>query len=303
MSTLPVSEKNGVDWLAAIAVALLAHGGLYWWFTMKEPAATALGAGVNGMEISLGNSGGAVGGEVAQALRPQEVVAEDVQTKTVEAIESVEVQEVTASEEVVEPVVEEVETINSPEITEAITVPQPQRKPVPETKTVEAVQPRKPPEVEAEEPVQEVVGTDRPVAEVLEEIQESDTDIQGTGGQGEAGASQGSGADNVAAATSGGGVPGEVRDYQATIQALLARRKSYPRRARRRGIEGIVTLWFRMNRQGEVLDYRIQRTSGNRLLDNAIERLIEKASPLPPFPDSIARDTMELAVPFRFSID
>lgn len=106
---------------------------------------------------------------------------------------------------------------------------------------------------------------------------------------------RGSGAD-----ASGGGVEGVTADYFAVLQAWLEQYKVYPRRAMSRRLEGIVSLRFVMNREGEVLDYRIEQSSGHRLLDRAVETLIERAQPLPTIPDEIQEKSLVLVVPISF---
>lgn len=104
-------------------------------------------------------------------------------------------------------------------------------------------------------------------------------------------------------AASGGGDVGMRSDYYATLQAWLERHKVYPRRALSRRLEGVVSLRFVMDREGQVLDYRIERSSGHRLLDNAVETLIERAQPLPTIPDDIDETSLTLVVPISFVLN
>ena len=100
--------------------------------------------------------------------------------------------------------------------------------------------------------------------------------------------------------TTGGGVPGTVRNYVAILQAWLEQHKEYPRRAQRRRQQGTALLYFVMNRDGEVVRYRLERSSGYRLLDQAVVAMIERAQPLPAMPDTMRRESLELRVPVQF---
>jgi len=101
-------------------------------------------------------------------------------------------------------------------------------------------------------------------------------------------------------ATAGGGLPGSSRDYAATVLAWLERHKEYPRRARLRRQEGRAMLYFVVDRGGAVLEYRLQSSSNHPALDDEVLAMIERAKPLPPMPDDMDRDRLEMIVPVEF---
>jgi len=101
-------------------------------------------------------------------------------------------------------------------------------------------------------------------------------------------------------AESGGGRPGETADYLARLQAWLERHKEYPRGAQRRRQEGAALLYFVMDRDGRVIQYRLQRSSGHDALDQAVIAMIERAQPLPKIPKDMGRNRLELVVPVQF---
>lgn len=104
------------------------------------------------------------------------------------------------------------------------------------------------------------------------------------------------------AARSNGGNPGAEANYYAALSAWLERHKEYPSRAQRRHSEGIAYLQFVVAQDGKVLRYQIKRSSGNRILDEAVERMIEKANPVPPIPPELGRDRIEIVVPVEFNL-
>lgn len=99
---------------------------------------------------------------------------------------------------------------------------------------------------------------------------------------------------------SGGGLPRASADYLSLLQAWLERHKEYPRRAQARRQEGTVLLHFVMDREGNVLKYRITRSSGHSLLDEEVEEMIQRATPLPPMPDDMPDPRLELVIPVQF---
>ncbi|ROO26668.1 biopolymer transporter TonB [Salinisphaera orenii MK-B5] len=82
----------------------------------------------------------------------------------------------------------------------------------------------------------------------------------------------------------------------------MARSKEYPRRARRLRQEGTATLYFVMDRNGNVLEWEIRKSSGHPLLDEAVENMIKRADPLPALPDSVSMQRLALTVPVSFKL-
>jgi protein TonB len=91
-------------------------------------------------------------------------------------------------------------------------------------------------------------------------------------------------------------------DYLSRISAQLQRCKEYPRSARMRHIEGDVTLWFVIDRTGRVVRYRIARSSGHDILDEAVDAMIQRASPFPPMPESMTQAKLEITQPVTFRL-
>lgn len=98
------------------------------------------------------------------------------------------------------------------------------------------------------------------------------------------------------------GTPGVAKTYLSTVRAWLEAHKRYPRAARLRHHEGTVLLRFVLDRKGHVVSYQIERTSGFPLLDRAVEKLIQRASPFPAMPSDMEQQQLELIVPVAFSL-
>lgn len=117
-------------------------------------------------------------------------------------------------------------------------------------------------------------------------------------GAGQAATGSGAGTVNVSA----GGAGGAPADYLGQLRAWLERHKDYPRMAQRRRIEGRVMLGFVIDRQGAVLSWRIERSSGHDILDAAVVDLIVRAAPLPAIPAGLALAQLDVVVPIDFGL-
>ena len=99
---------------------------------------------------------------------------------------------------------------------------------------------------------------------------------------------------------SAGGRPGARFDYNALLLAWLQKHKEYPRRAKLRQQQGTAMLYLLLDREGRVLEHRIEETSGYALLDREALALVERAQPLPRMPDEMPNARLELIVPVEF---
>lgn len=92
--------------------------------------------------------------------------------------------------------------------------------------------------------------------------------------------------------------------WESLLSAHLGRHKRYPYQARQRNQQGMPLLRFRVDREGQVLSWSIEKSSGHVLLDRETEALIRRAQPLPKPPAELfaGKDSIELTVPVEFSI-
>jgi protein TonB len=91
--------------------------------------------------------------------------------------------------------------------------------------------------------------------------------------------------------------------YFTELATMLAMHKRYPVSSRRKGEEGVVKLYFVVDRAGSVLDFRIAESSGFKKLDEAVLRMLKKAQPLPAFPQDMDHSTLEVNVPIVFQLN
>jgi periplasmic protein TonB len=98
------------------------------------------------------------------------------------------------------------------------------------------------------------------------------------------GAESGQSATLGATATTTGtstGAPDAGAGHDATVRAWLEKHKRYPRAAEQRRIEGEATLELVLDASGDVRESRIVRSSGHRILDDEVTRMVERSKPFP----------------------
>lgn len=88
-------------------------------------------------------------------------------------------------------------------------------------------------------------------------------------------------------------------DYRGLLAAHLARHKQYPSDARSRGEEGVATVTFSLDANGQVGLVRLARGSGFASLDQETQALVHRASPFPAPPSGRA---MTFTIPIRYSL-
>jgi periplasmic protein TonB len=125
--------------------------------------------------------------------------------------------------------------------------------------------------------------------------QQDDVPKTKAGDSGDGSADSGSGVAAIDSAIRRG-----MADYQFLLQAWLEKHKKYPRRAKQRHWQGTVMLHFVIDRAGNVLSYRIQESSGHAVLDEEVEAMIRRATPLPPVPEEMQSARLEFVVPVQF---
>ncbi|MFC6669842.1 energy transducer TonB [Marinobacterium aestuariivivens] len=183
---------------------------------------------------------------------------------------------------------------------EPIPEPEPEPQPEPEPEPVAEPEPVTPPKQQAEvrtEPMPEPKPAPKPRPEPA-----SKTEQTAKSGKTQQPSSR-KAATGRANAASSGGDPAVRQSYYAVLAAHLAKHRRYPVAARRRGEEGIVKLFFVLDRNGEIEEYRISESSGHRRLDEAVIRMLESARPLPAFPTGMKEMQLSVSLPIAFAIN
>lgn len=93
---------------------------------------------------------------------------------------------------------------------------------------------------------------------------------------------------------------GARNDYLSRVYRHIDPHRDYPAAARTARQHGRVVTRVTINRAGELLDIRLDRSSGWPLIDSAEIAAIRRAMPLPPVPDGMRGDPVVLVLPMNY---
>jgi protein TonB len=95
----------------------------------------------------------------------------------------------------------------------------------------------------------------------------------------------------------------EVLDgYRQRLGELFARHQEYPRVAALRGWEGEVRLRLKVARKGNLLGVVLDRSSGFDVLDQHAMAMLEALATLPPLPDGLDNNEIQVVVPISYKL-
>ena len=89
--------------------------------------------------------------------------------------------------------------------------------------------------------------------------------------------------------------------WQKALMVHFNRNKRYPTHAQRRSAE--VSIAFTLDRRGHVVDYQVNRSSGNSAFDEAALAMMKRADPVPAPPAIVADEGLSFEVPVLFRAD
>jgi TonB family protein len=89
-----------------------------------------------------------------------------------------------------------------------------------------------------------------------------------------------------------------IAKWHKALLARLARYNRYPAQAN--SAEGVVSLAFTVDRKGNVVTSRIEKTSGSNVLDAEALALLARAAPLAAPPPEVADADLKFLLPVRF---
>lgn len=96
-----------------------------------------------------------------------------------------------------------------------------------------------------------------------------------------------------------------VYNYEHQLSAWLEKYKRYPAIAQRRAYQGLVVVKFSINNEGLLLDYKIIQPSKYKSLNNAVVKMLKRATPMPAIPKEIrtSQGYYEYEIPVRFELN
>jgi len=96
------------------------------------------------------------------------------------------------------------------------------------------------------------------------------------------------------------------KDYLIKYKEQIVRRimetKKYPPLARKKRIEGRVSLDFTIGAEGDVDRIKIFQSSHQKILDEEAIDTIRRSSPLPPIPEVLGLTTVKVRIPLSFNL-
>jgi TonB family protein len=92
-------------------------------------------------------------------------------------------------------------------------------------------------------------------------------------------------------------------DWDQEVLTRLERNKRYPAQAQGAGLQDVVYVHIIVDRSGRLLAAAVTRSKHFSLLDRAALDLVKRAAPLPPLPDDIQGEQLNLTVPVDFFLN
>lgn len=90
--------------------------------------------------------------------------------------------------------------------------------------------------------------------------------------------------------------------WQKSVTLHLDKHKKYPGDAGKRGEEGVASVTFSIDRSGQVINSRLDKSSGSELLDKEAIEVLSRASPFPQPPSDVTGLTFSFSLPYQFRI-
>lgn len=137
-------------------------------------------------------------------------------------------------------------------------------KPKPKPKPKKRPEPPKKPEPNPRDPEPQAVAEPEPVAAPEPDAQAAST------------AAAKAETPPEPAAAAGGALQRPIDAYYAKLYRRISRYKGYPAPAKRFGIEGEVTVAFRIDGEGKIVETALQKGSGSRILDRAAREIFKR---------------------------
>lgn len=90
--------------------------------------------------------------------------------------------------------------------------------------------------------------------------------------------------------------------YRQSLTEIFAGQQQYPRVAAMRGWEGEVRLHLRVARKGNLIAVKLDHSSGFDVLDQHALAMLEQLATLPPLPDGLEANEIQVVVPVNYKL-
>lgn len=89
--------------------------------------------------------------------------------------------------------------------------------------------------------------------------------------------------------------------FIAGLYSMLDEKKSYPKMAKRRKLEGVSEVSFTINKDGSIKDVFLSKSSGHKILDKAALKILHSIEFYKPIPDAVSLASLNLNIPIKYS--
>lgn len=94
-----------------------------------------------------------------------------------------------------------------------------------------------------------------------------------------------------------------LNQYGGALGRAIAKHKQYPKIAQMRGWQGDCLLDLKIDSSGTVLSASVKESSGHEALDNQALDMVRKAAPFPTPPDALRGRSFNITVPVSFKLE
>ena len=94
----------------------------------------------------------------------------------------------------------------------------------------------------------------------------------------------------------------DLRTWQQSIATLIAKKQVYPRSALAREIEGEAKVRVTIDRSGNIATFDMFQSTGHKVLDKEVERLMGRINPLPSPPSNLAEAQLTFVLPLAWRL-
>jgi protein TonB len=294
-------ENRAYHWLIALMFAALFHAAVALALVRKPPPeVTRIVAIAIELEPGGGSNGGQAGtGDDGDGVEPAINATENERIEQMPDLRD----ELERDPNQTQDSVAEVEPAPTADVVPPVSMPEPAvvKAPAPNPKVAEKPKPE--PKF-VQKPGPKPRPAPKPPAERTAEPKAAGKSQAGSGGSDlvTRGEGSGSGTDMGSGSGKGKGSANRQARYYGELVTWLNRHKRYPAAARRSRHTGTVRVTFTIDRNGRVLSKRIVSSSGHAALDNEVEAMLRRASPMPRIPRELGRSTLTVTLPVVFTL-
>ena len=84
------------------------------------------------------------------------------------------------------------------------------------------------------------------------------------------------------------------------LYEILDKKKTYPKMAKRRHLEGVSYVSFTLCKDGAIKNILISKSSGHKLLDKAALKLVQSIKSYKAIPEAVSRVSLNLEIPIKY---